>query len=61
MRQEFFDIIDFPLIDHDANKMSVYEMAICQNCGVEQHDQIDRICMTCLRAELVNMGYILKL
>ncbi len=28
--------------------------AICMNCGVIQHDQLDAICTTCHRAELLS-------
>jgi hypothetical protein len=31
-------------------------LAVCRNCGVEQHDQLDAICTTCYMAELIPMS-----
>jgi hypothetical protein len=35
-------------------------IAICVNCGVIQHEQLDGICTTCNRAELKNLTELRK-
>jgi len=39
----------------------IKQLAVCLNCGVIQHDQIDRICTTCQRAELMSLANLPKI
>jgi hypothetical protein len=46
------DVAEYVECAIGQSKIAAKWMVVCDNCGVEQHDQIDRICTTCLRGTL---------